>query len=97
MENITITANDQMIVEFTFRSWGPSFPVNTKFLPFPLVQQQDGDFYYTTFSGNGKGRIAMLQKSKVNPVMFPDVSMVKPIAVIKVEPFRITFPVAVRE
>lgn len=92
-EHIMVSSGEESIADLTIASGGISFPVSTRLLPFPLVQLHEGKYYYTTFYGHGKGKLARVQKITVNPRLFPDISLFKPIAVIKVEPFYITFPV----
>ncbi|HHY65481.1 MAG TPA: acetoacetate decarboxylase family protein [Clostridiaceae bacterium] len=93
-EKVSVTSEETMVAEFILESGKLSFPVNTKLLPFPLVQQYEGKYYYTTFHGSGTGRFAKLKDISVNPGLFPDVSGFRPIAAIKVEPFKIVFPEA---
>ena len=80
--------------EFRLKAGKLRFPVSTKLLPFPLVQQQDGKLYFTNFYGKGRGSLARLKDIRIDPALFPDVSLCRPIAVIRVEPFDITFPEA---
>ncbi len=94
-ERIRVRLGGARIAEFIIRSGALPFPVSTKLLPFPLVQQQEGKYFYTTFSGSGTGRLAKIERLEVNSDYFPDISSCKPIAVIKVDPFAITFPKAV--
>ncbi|BCJ93939.1 hypothetical protein acsn021_15080 [Anaerocolumna cellulosilytica] len=93
-ERIRISVAGTTAADITLSSFGPSFPITTRFLPFPLVQEQNGKYYYTRFFGNGKGRLAKIDTIKINGDLFPDISGIKPIAVIKAEPFAITFPIA---
>ena len=93
-EKVSIFSGVNTIAQFTLKSGKLSFPVNTKLLPFPLVQYHEGKYYYTTFQGGGTGKLARLKDVHINPQLFPDVSGFKPLIAIKVEPFKITFPVA---
>lgn len=93
-EKITIYSKENIIAEFIIKSGKLPFPVNTKLLPFPLVQLHESKFYYTTFQGNGTGKFAKLKDIYINPQFFPDISNFKPLIAIKVEPFKITFPKA---
>lgn len=92
-EHIRVLSGEENIADFTIASGGMSFPVSTRLLPFPLVQLYEGKYYYTTFHGRGKGKLAKIQNIEINSRLFPDISLFKPIVVIKVEPFHITFPV----
>ena len=93
-EKITVKVDGRMAAQFTVRSGRLAFPVNTKLLPFPLVQKYKDRFYYTSFSGKGMGHFAEILDVEVNPKLFPDISDCRPIAAIRVEPFAITFPKA---
>ncbi|MCQ2399476.1 MAG: hypothetical protein MJ072_03100, partial [Clostridia bacterium] len=93
-EKATVSSGGKTVAEFTLKYGGITFPVSTKLLPFPLVQDYDGKYYFTNFFGKGKGKIARIKEIKINPEFFPDVSAIKPIAVIRVSPFSITFPIA---
>ncbi len=93
-EKVSISSGENSIAEFTLKSGKISFPVNTKLLPFPLVQNHEGKYYYTTFQGRGIGKFAKLKDIRMNPRLFPDISGFKPLIAMKVEPFQITFPVA---
>ncbi len=93
-EKATITVDGKTAAEFTLKSGRLSFPVSTKLLPFPLVQQYEGKHYFTSFFGKGKGKLAKVVGIKIDPALFPDVSLCRPIAVVKVSPFNITFPEA---
>lgn len=93
-EKITIFVNDEKAAEFVIKSHSLKFPVNTKMLPFPLIQQYENKKFFTNFFGKGKGRLSKVKEIFINKKYFPDISKCKPIAVIKVEPFSITFPVA---
>lgn len=94
IEKATISIDGNIVAEFEIKYGNFKFPVSTKLLPFPLVQQYENSYYYTNFYGKGKGHFAHIKKIKINSELFPDVSIVKPIAVIRVDPFEITFPLA---
>lgn len=83
------------ILEATFKSHPIPFPVHTALLPFPLVQEHEGREYYTKFSGKGIGHLCSMTDVTIHPHFFPDLTDTKPIAIIKVDPFHITFPKAI--
>ncbi len=96
-EKATVSVDGCPAAELTLRSGKLAFPVSTRLLPFPLVQKQGEKYYFTNFYGKGKGHLAKLREIKIDPGLFPDVSLCRPLAVIRVEPFDITFPEAVIE
>lgn len=93
-EIITIKSGDTEVAKFKIASGKLPFPVSTKLLPFPLVQKHEGKFMFTNFFGKGTGRLARLKALRINRNMFPNIEGLCPIAVVKVDPFNITFPVA---
>lgn len=94
IEKATIMVDGNIAAKFILQSGKFSFPVSTKLLPFPLVQQYEGKHYFTNFFGKGKGHFSKVIDMKIDPALFPDVSVCRPIAVIRVDPFNITFPEA---
>lgn len=98
LERVTVTTgaspDSTPIFEATFKSGIVPFPVNTALLPFPLLQHLEGKAYQTTFKGRGTGRLAEMTDLKINKKRFPDLTGVRPIAIIRVAPFHITFPMA---
>lgn len=76
-----------------FTPWGPSLPVNTKLLPFPLVQKRSEQIVYTNFFGKGWGKLCKVRSVTVNNRFFPDISSTKPLIALKIDPFKITFPI----
>lgn len=93
-ERIRVSFGGNFVAEFTISSGVLPFPVSTKLLPFPLVQLHEGRYFYTAFSGSGTGRFAKIKRLEVNSDLFPDISLCRPIAAIRVDPFAITFPEA---
>lgn len=96
-ERASVSKENENIADLTLSTFGPSFPINTSLMPFPLVQLHNNQYFYTKFSGKGKGRLAKLENMEINKTLFPDISHVKPIVALKVEPFEIVFPVAKTE
>ncbi|MCG8514770.1 MAG: acetoacetate decarboxylase family protein [Halanaerobiales bacterium] len=93
-EKISVTVNGNPAMKIHLKSGWLSFPVHTALLPFPLVQNLDQKIYYTKFIGKGTGRLAKIVDIDVNQKYFPDIGAVKPLAVLKISNFKITFPVA---
>lgn len=91
---IIVSKDNQKILDISVRSNKLAFPVNTKLLPFPLVQEYDNKYFYTNFFGKGIGHFAHIDKININGELFPDISEIRPIVAIKVDPFSITFPEA---
>jgi len=96
-ERVTVSVGEAMAADLTLRAFGPRFPVSTALLPFPLVQRQGNRDYHTRFTGKGWGRLARVEAMRFDGALFPDLAGIRPVAVLAVEPFEITFPVAVVE
>ncbi|MCF7946180.1 MAG: acetoacetate decarboxylase family protein [Spirochaetia bacterium] len=94
-EDISVQKEGENIFSAGFMHAGMPFPVHTRFLPFPLIQEHEGSFLYTRFSGKGIGRLAKISEVKTGKGFLP-MEYVKPTAVIYVDPFSIIFPQAVR-
>lgn len=92
--HIEVRTHDTPFFSITLKEKGFAFPVNTALLPFPLLQEKDGRYYLTKFTGKGKGRFAGISDIKINPCFFPDITIRKPLIAISVSPFSICFPAA---
>jgi len=88
---INISKDDQKIASFKFKPGFLPLPINTKIMPFPLVQKRGGKYYYTNFSGKGVGKISIIEEYNINGKFFPEITQVIPTVVIKVEGFEISF------
>lgn len=88
-------SSSELIFEAKFKSGLVPFPVNTALLPFPLIQRYNNLEYLTQFKGKGIGRLAKMIDLKVNSELFPGIDYKKPLIIIKVSPFKITFPTAI--
>ncbi|MGE5372767.1 MAG: acetoacetate decarboxylase family protein [Solirubrobacterales bacterium] len=94
-ESVTVTVDEEPVLESRMERFGIPFPVYTRLLPFPLIQEQPGGrLLETVFSGYGIGRLVRIKRLAVNPERFPDISRVKPLLAIRIDGFRMTFPVA---
>lgn len=93
-ERVTVTWDDTRLFDAVLRACGPRFPVSTWFLPFPLMQERAGTRYYTEFRGSGWGRVGRFEELSIDTTRFPDIGTIRPRLVIRVDPFRVTFPPA---
>jgi len=89
-----VNGTSTRLFEATFKSNRLAFPVNTALLPFPLLQHMEQQAFYTTFSGKGMGHFASMTDVCLDERLFPNILTHKPIAIIKIDPFNITFPKA---
>ena len=96
-ENVCVSIEKENVAEFVLKSGKLSFPVSTSLMPFPLVQEYENKYYYTNFYGKGKGQLARIESMKINPKLFPDLSKIKPLIAMRVDPFDITFPESIIE
>jgi hypothetical protein len=93
-ERVLVTRGREPVLDVTLRCGGISFPIHTALLPFPLVQEKDGELYFTRFTGTGTARFAHVEEMSVNSELFPNIQPYHPLMCMRVEHFAITFPPA---
>jgi hypothetical protein len=74
-------------------SFGPRFPLSTALIPIAIGQERRGDLVVTRPIVKGTGRLCRVRDLRVSGSCFPDVARLKPIAVVAVKDFHMTFPV----
>lgn len=89
---IEIRSGDEVIFSTEIAHGGIPIPVTTTLLPIDLCQSWNTVKYYTKPSGFGWGKLAKINKLELNPDFFPDIRGIKPLLVLKVDPFYIKFP-----
>jgi len=93
-ERVLVTRGNEIIMDVTLMHGGISFPIHTALLPFPLVQEKDGELYYTSFTGKGTAQFARIEAMRVNPELFPDIRPYRPLMGVRIDDFAVTFPPA---
>jgi hypothetical protein len=73
--------------------FGPRFPFVSALLPLAVGQERRGDLLITRPKAVGTGRLCRARDVHAAAAYFPDIARMKPIAVIAVRDFRMTFPV----
>ncbi len=94
VETVTVKKGKKTFFQAEFSAGGLRFPVHTALIPFPLTQDYDGKRFHTKYTGSGRGRLARVESMQADPEFFPDLTAVRPLAVLSIDDFRITFPVA---
>ncbi|RIW18769.1 hypothetical protein D0X99_03550 [Algoriphagus lacus] len=89
---IQIKSGDKTVFSAEITHGGFTFPVTTSVLPISLCQTWNKVKYYTKPSGFGWGKLAKIKNLELNPEFFPDISGIKPLLAVKVNPFKIKFP-----
>lgn len=100
---ISVRLDGQPLLSLRVSPWGFRFPITTKLLPgFRIVQEQltahpsgsqpAGNRLVTRPSAAGSARLSSLSEVRVNPALFPDLAPIKPLVVLSVENFKMTFP-----
>jgi len=92
VDHINIFNADEKIFACSVKAKGLNFPVTTKILPIDLHQLWEGKEYHTKPTGKGWGKLASIEIEKCNKNFFPPIQKQRPLAVVKVNPFEITFP-----
>ncbi len=102
-QTVSVCCAGQPVLSVQTRSRGFRFPITTRLVPgFRVMQKQLTDngllpdsssgLLLTRPSAAGSARLATLTDLRVNPTLFPDLSVIKPLVVLSVENFRMTFP-----
>ncbi len=94
---IKVFSNDEVVFSCEVKSFGIPFPASTSFLPIDLHQFWEGTDFYTKPSGSGWGKLAKVKIKDLNPDFFPDIRLQKPLLAVKINPFRINFPISDHE
>lgn len=92
---IKLSKDNKPFFNVKIKKYGPSFPVTTKLLPFPLAQFLNEQSFFTDFSGKGTGRLCKLSDLAIDRSGFEELDKVKPLIGIAVDNFNITFPKAI--
>jgi hypothetical protein len=74
-------------------SFGPRFPLSTALIPIAIAQERRGDLVVTRPIVKGSGRLCRVRDLRVAGSWFPDFARFRPIAVVAVKDFHMTFPV----
>ncbi len=102
--SVVVSQNDQPFLRLRAKPWGPRFPITTKLLPGFRVMQEQLDrpvseppgLLLTRPSASGSARLASLSAIETDSRFFPDLGQIKPLAVLSVENFQMTFPIPER-
>lgn len=89
---ISMEDGEKEVLSFEVKSGGISFPVSTSILPIDLHQLWDGVNFHTKPTGSGKGKIAKVNLLTLDSSYFPDLKDNKPLFAVKIDPFKIDFP-----
>jgi len=98
-ERVRVTSDGREVCELRFATLriAPPLPVHGALLPASLrtlAQRFRGRTYYYAPAARGWVRPGRLLSWNFDPVLFPDLAGAAVVAVLRVESFRLTFPVA---
>ncbi len=91
--SIQIFAGDHTIFSCEVNPVGLPLPMSTSLLPIDLLQIYHEVNFFTKPTGSGWGKFAKVKINQLDPAFFPDVRLQKPLFAVKINPFRINFPV----
>ncbi len=104
-DEIQISRHGQTMLEAQFSSGGLSVPVNASWLPTAwrtlaqpelepdLTPRNPGQLLLTAPSAMGSVRLARRLELRTNQQLFPNLESIKPLLVVKTDPFEMHFPV----
>lgn len=93
-EKFAISKEGTPFFEATIHRGNFSFPLTTALFPLRITQQLRDDWVLTKPTAKGKAYFGKLTNIKVNSKLFPDIAPFKPLGVLVVKDFQMTFPVA---
>lgn len=73
---------------------GPRLPVSSSIVPLRVAQRLRGQTLITQPVAHGHASLCRVRQLQVDGALFPDVSQLKPLAVVAVRNFKMTFPLA---
>ncbi|MEM7535365.1 MAG: hypothetical protein AAF639_24520 [Chloroflexota bacterium] len=94
-EQIRVSIGDMPVGEWTLKTRRIGIPITTSLLPArwrTLAHEREDELYLTIPEATGRLHLANVQQMTINADLFPDVSSLKPLAVVKAENFQMTFP-----
>lgn len=91
-DTVTVCVGERVAFSATLRAGGLSFPLTTALLPFTIGQRLDGETFLTRPCATGWAKPARLIDLQTDPDLFPNLSDLKPLAVLALRDFQMTFP-----
>lgn len=82
----------QPMLEVAVKGIGPRFPISTALIPLRLQQRLNGKVYEVSPRGKGMGQWASASGLQVLSADFPDISLFRPFAALRVSNFQMEFP-----
>lgn len=92
---VIVKCGEKEIFSAKIHKSGFSFPISTALMPFRFLQDFEGRQIITSPKGSGWAKLAQPKIQAVNPEFFPDISGMKPLISLSVNPFRLIFPTPV--
>lgn len=91
-ESFSAARDGRMFFSAELAPFGPRFPISSSLVPLTVAQAQRGDLLITRPTAQGRARLCRVRALRIDGARFPDVSRLRPIAVIAVSGFRMNFP-----
>lgn len=89
---IRIKDGNKTVFSCDVKAWGIPIPISTSLFPIDLEQTWNKVHFLTKPSGSGRAKLAKIENMVVDPDYFPDISKLRPLLAVKINPFHITFP-----
>lgn len=97
LANIQVHTGGNTFFNARIKSWGPHFPLSSKILPWcRITQQVQHQLFLTTPIISGKARLASIKDVQVNADFFAPIDQLRPLLVLSVNNFLMTFPPAIK-
>lgn len=92
-ETFSVACDGQTFFSATLAPFGPRFPISSSLVPLTIAQASPNGLLITRTTAKGSARLCRVRTLHVDDTRFPNVAGVKPIVVIAVRDFQMTFPV----
>ena len=89
----SVSAGGQPFLNIRYAPGRVAFRVFTGPFSVPLLQHLDGTTFVSGIKASGVCKLAMIHDFAIDPAVFPEVSTLEPLGVIRATTFRMTFPI----
>lgn len=92
-ETFSVACDGRTFFSATLMPFGPRFPISSALVPLTVAQALRDDLLITRPTAQGSARLCRVRKLWADGACFPNLAQVRPLVVVAVRDFRMTFPV----
>lgn len=94
-DQVSVLHQDKQVFSIELEHGGIPIPVSTVFFPIQLCQTWNKLKFFSKPICTGWGKFAKIKNLEIDPQYFPDIRNLKPLLVLKVNPFNLEVPEAI--